>query len=111
MSAENMHGDEHLQPELTPEELATMERRAGEMITERVRDAARFSEIIGYIDPSEIDPHIHRCMMNLDNACAGDKIGLDAIRTALCHVQRRVQLEAEALWMDECMEAAEKELP
>lgn len=106
-----LHGDEYLMFELTPEELATVERRAKELIADRLRDPAKFSELMGYIEPTEIDSHIHRCMMNLDNACGGDRIGLDAIRTALCHVQRRVQQEAESVWMDECMDIAEGELP
>lgn len=110
-SIDHTHGDEHLRPDLTPQELATMERRAKELIAERLRDAKRFYDLMAGIDPTEIDSHIHRCMMNLDNACAGDKIGMDAIRTALCHIQRRVQCEAESVWMDECMEIAERELP
>jgi hypothetical protein len=104
------HGDEDLQPDLTPEELAFMERRAKEMIADRLREPNKFYELMAGIDPRDIDSHIHRCMLNLDNACGGDTIGRDAILHALCHVQRRVQQEADAVWMDDCMLLAEKEL-
>lgn len=107
-SIDKVHGDEHLLPELTPEELVTVERRARELVAERLADPAKFSELMQYIEPSEIDSHVHRCMQNIDRAAGGERIGMDAILNALCHVQRRVQQEAESVWMDECMDIAEK---
>jgi len=95
---------------LTPQELVAIEVRAKQLISERLQDAKRLSEVMGYIDPSETDPHIHRCLQNLDKFCGGEKIATDAVKNALCHLQRRITVEAESAWMDDCMEEAEKEL-
>lgn len=106
---DKLHGDEGIEY-LTPEAEVAIERRVCELITEELQDFRKFQEILGSIEPEETDTHLHRALMNLDKACVNEQAGLDAIRTALCHIQRRVYAEAVTQWTDKFSKQAEREL-
>ena len=95
---------------LTPEAEVQIDLRVLEMITEDLRDFDKFKDLLSGIDPLETDGHLHRALMNLDKACVNEKPALDAIRTALCHIQRRVYAEAVTVWTDKLRQRAEREL-
>ncbi len=106
---DSLHGDEDDAPELTASEQAQVSARADELIAARLRDPAQFAELI--LACSYFASQLHRIMQNLDNACSGDRIGINAVLTACCQIQRSIHVEAEAQWRDECIEIAERELP
>jgi hypothetical protein len=106
---DKLHGDEHIKF-LTPQEEVAIERRVAEMVQERLRDHESFADIIAAIDPLETNSHLHRALCNLDAACKGEQIAINAILNALCHIQRRVHVEAVETWTDELREFADKEL-
>lgn len=106
---DKLHGDEHVKF-LTPQEEVAIERRVKELIADKLREYSGFREVIAGIEPEEIDTHIHRALNSLDKACLGEEIALTAIRTALCHVQRRVYVEAVDQWTDSLRQQAEREL-
>ena len=98
-SIDNLHGDEHVNF-LTPQEEAAIERRVKELIADKLREYSGFREVLAGIEPEEIDTHLHRALNNLDAACQGEKIAITAILTALCHIQRRVYVEAVDQWTE-----------
>lgn len=96
---DKLHGDEHIKF-LTPQEKVAIERRAKELIADKLREYPNYREVIAGIEPEELDTHIHRALNNLDAACQGEKIAITAILKALCHIQRRVYVEAVDQWTD-----------
>lgn len=101
--------DEHIEF-LTPKEEAKIERRTAELISERIADRSNFHEILAGIEPTDIEGPLHRALCNLDRACRNDQIALDAMRTALSHIQRMVYVEAVNQFTDKCRKQAEREL-
>lgn len=100
ISIDKVHGDEHLES-LTWQQEETVEKRVLEHIEERLLDRDSFREILASIDPIETDAHLHRALCNLDAACKGEKLAINAICNALHNIQRRVRAEAVDAWADE----------
>lgn len=106
---DKLHGDEHVKF-LTPQQEVAIDMRVKELISDKLRDYSGFREVLAGIEPEEIDTHLHRALNNLDKACVGQEIAITAILTALCHIQRRVYVEAVDQWTDSLRRQAEREL-
>jgi len=106
---DKLHGDEGIEY-LTPEAEVAIRLRTAELIAEGLQDFRQFQEVLGAIEPEETDTHLHRALMNLDKACVNEQAGLDALRTALCHIQRRIYAEAVTAWTKKFRAQAEREL-
>jgi len=105
---DRIHGDED-RPEVSAADARAIERRAAELIAERVADPAQFADLMSGIDLSAIDPHLQRALLNLDRARKGEQIAVDAVLSALHRVQKIVRAEAEMIWGEECGALAEIE--
>ncbi len=108
---DHLHGDEDDAPELTAAEQAQVDARAGELMRERMDDIAQFDDLLDGIEPTLISHPLHRALRNLDNACSGDRIGINAVLTAIAQIQLTVNNEAERMWRQKCIDQAEGELP
>lgn len=107
---DRLHGDEDM-VFLTPAEERAIERRALELRDERLYDdQVQFDDLMAGIDPADYQPQLQRALRNLDQACKGDKIALDAITTALSQIQSMFKAEADRVWMDELRTLAEREV-
>ena len=91
-------------------EEAWIAHRTQELLTERLNDASLFRDLLSGIDALEIEPQLHRALMNLDRAIQGEIAGEAAVFSALSLIQRRVRLEAGIVWRDECRDEAERQL-
>jgi hypothetical protein len=107
---DSLHGDEDDAPELTADESQAIYERADELMADRMDNLAHFDDLLAGIEPGIINHPLHRALRNLDNACSGGRIGIDAVLTALCQIQRTVAVEAERVWREECCDEAEQEL-
>ena len=97
-------------PPLSDAEEAQIEARAQELFDERMQSRESFDDLLAGMETDTINHQLHRALMSLDNACAGDRIALDAIRAALSQIQAVVVAEAEKVWREECRDQAEREL-
>jgi hypothetical protein len=98
-------------PPLSAEQEALIEQLADQMLAERLyTDTPAFLDLMDGIEYSDFMPQLQRCLRDLDAACKGDKIALDAITTALSQIQKVVKAEAERLWLDGLREQATREI-
>lgn len=115
ISVDKAHGDEHIL-ELTPEQQVAVEIRARELMAERLADRDKFDDLVSGIDSSEIMPHVHRALMNLDGAIrdyvkAGvHSHNIDAVFSAITIIQSIVGHEAKTAWREDCEREAEDDL-
>lgn len=58
------------------------------------------------VDPFDI---LARCLSNIDRACEGEKIALDAITTAISQYQSRALLKRIEMIAEDCLIAAMEE--
>lgn len=79
------------------------------LIQEKFRDPQSFYDLMSGLDNSDIDPFLHRALLNLDDACNGDNEACVAVLQALHRIQMRVKDEMQ-LWHDECEQTAEREM-
>lgn len=107
---DHVHGDEDQGEPYSPEEEAFIAHRTQELLAERLNDRIRFRDLLSGIDATEIEPHLHRALMNLDAACKGNQDAYFGITSALAIIQRTVRQEARAVWADECRAEAELQL-
>lgn len=110
-SHEHLHGDEHLGRDLTPSEQRAIAARADEIITERLAEGPRFRDLMDAIDPDGYEMYLHRALMHMDNARAGDPIATRWVLASLWKIQNVVKAAAECDWRDEAEAIAERELP
>ncbi len=107
---DHLHGDEDDAPELTATEQQQVDARADELMRERMDDIAQFDDLLAGIDSALINHPLHRALRNLDNACSGDRIGINAVLTAIAQIELIVNNEAERVWRQECIDQAEREI-
>ena len=92
------HGDDDWP---TPADEARIERRAQELLTERLYgDPAQFDDLMAGIEPCDYLPQVQRMIANL-RAPNFERIGVDAITTSLYQIDRIVRAEAGRVWLDE----------
>jgi len=107
---DNLHGDEDM-VFLTHGEERAIERRALELRDERLYDdQVQFDDLLAGIDPADYQPQLQRALRNLDKACAGELIAIQAITTALTQIQCLIKREADRVWMDELRGQAQGEI-
>lgn len=107
---DNLHGDEDL-IFLTPSQERAIECRVLELRDERLYDdQVQFDDLLAGIDPADYQPQLQRALRNLDRACNGEPIALDAITAALSQIQEMLKAEADRVWMDELRTLAEREV-
>ena len=109
-SHEHLHGDEDDAPELTAAEQQAVDARADELIAERLTEGPHFCDLMTGLEPSAYDPYLHRALMNIDNARAGDPIATTYILAAMWKFQNVVKAAAALAWREECQDQAEREL-
>jgi len=103
---DSAHGDENW-PWLSARTQAQIEALTERKIAERIDDADYFADVIADL---LINEHLQRCLRELNAACHGDLIALQAITTALTHIERLVTDEARRLWIEECEVEARNEV-
>ena len=103
-------GDEDLPPDIAAEQQALIELRAGQLLAERLSDPAMFADLMCGIEPTTYYPHLQRAVLNLDRACKGEGIAMDAVLSALHQIQKIVRAEAKEVWSAECEAIAEMEI-
>jgi hypothetical protein len=85
MGYSGAHGDENWP---TPPEQAALEEHCKAVAYDNLRDAAWWECMSGEDDVgAALAACVARCMANLDNACKGELIALNAITTALSNLQ------------------------
>ena len=109
-SHEHLHGDEPLAPEFTAAEQRAIEARTDELLAERIADRSHFDDLLAGLDANIFNHDLHRALMNLDLACRGQEVAIIAVLTALSNIQREIQKEAAAVWLEECEQIATSEL-
>jgi len=106
----HIHGDEHLARELDATEQQAVEILTSELITERLTEGPRFCDLMAGIDASAYEPYLHRALMNIDNARAGDGIATAYVLAAMWQFANVIRAAAQVVWREECMELAEREM-
>lgn len=107
---DHIHGDEHLRAELTWTERLQVERRAEEIIAERLQNAGRFHDLMDGLNPDAYEPYWHIAAMNIRNARSGDSIAKTIVENAVMSFLALIESEARLRWQDECEELADGEL-
>lgn len=97
--------------DLTPAEQRAIAARADQIIAERLTEGPRFRDLMSGIEPEGYEPYLHRSLMHLDNARAGDPIATRWVLAALWKIQNVVKAAAELDWREEAEALAERELP
>lgn len=100
------HGDEGMRG-MTDE--AAINARTEEFVAGKFNDYESFADLMSGIDSGEYWPQLHRALMQIDNACNGDKIAQQAILRELHLIQRRTKSEAAMIWGEQCANRAEAE--
>lgn len=102
-----LHGDEESRFYSDAEELR-LNRRTGELTAEFVSDPTWWNDRMEGVNAlsGEVPGVLARCMGNLRQACGGERIGLDAITTALSQLERLARADA----MVQARERAEVEM-
>ena len=103
------HGDPGYWP--TAAEQSKIERLADRKLTERLyADPAAFADLMDGIDGGDYYQPLQRALANLDRACEGDLIALNASTAALSQIQAMTKREAERVWRDELRDEARTEV-
>lgn len=107
---DRLHGDEDgIWP--TAAEQCLIDQLADQKLEERLYDDhVQFDDLLAGIDPVDYEQQLQRALRNLDRACKGDKIALDAITTALSQIQRTFKAEAERVWLEDLKDEAAGEV-
>lgn len=101
--------DQHGELVPTMAEQARREKRAAEIMLERMGDLDRFQDLMDGIDSTSINPHLFRALQHLDRAIYGHAKDVEAVLHNLSRIQTIVKLEAESVWSDECEQLATME--
>lgn len=107
---DSIHGDEPWGLEFTAAEQVAIERRADEIVAERLYESRiDFEDIMAGLDARVYYDGLQDALKHLDAACKGDLVALNAITAALHQIQRVVKPYAVKLWGEQATEAAELE--
>lgn len=105
---DSLHGDEHMHT-LSMADAERIGNRTKELLEEKFRDINQFRDLMAGIDSDDFVPQLHRALIELDNACAGDPIASAAVLQSLTNIQKRIKDESED-WREECEGKAEREM-
>lgn len=115
---DHLHGDED-HAVVTAADEAAIERLAEEKLAARIlEDHAGVYDLLSGIETSEIDPHLHRMLVNDAEARKaliaafpnGMPPAVQGLMEAVGHITDRIKREARTYWLEECSDEAAAEV-
>jgi hypothetical protein len=115
---DSIHGDED-QAVVTAADEARIEKLAEEKLAARIlEDHNGVYDLLSGIETSEIDPHLHRMLVNdaearraLNQAFPnGMPPALEGLMIAVANVTARIRAEARTCWLDQCTDESAAEI-
>lgn len=95
---------------LSPRDERAIETRADEIVAGRMRNLDDFRELMDQFGTAGLDPHIHRAIVHIQNALAGDPIARTYVLQSVYAIFLAVRAQANQAWLEDARETAEGEL-